>query len=66
LQYNLYTTPSLNVVWGDGTAGTSTIRLKNVKRQKPPVVTKIYGRIPARQDVRAGAYRDTLTVTITW
>jgi len=66
LQYNLYTTPSLNVVWGDGTAGTSTIRLKNVKRQKPPVVVTIYGRIPARQDVRAGAYRDTLTVTITW
>jgi spore coat protein U-like protein len=49
LQYNLYTTPSLNVVWGDGTAGTSTIRLKNVKRQKPPVVTTI-PRHPHRHD----------------
>jgi len=66
LEYNLFIDPSISRVWGDGTAGTNTVRLKNVHRQKSPVVTTIYGRIPPRQNVRAGAYRDTLTVTIIW
>lgn len=66
LDYNLFTSPSMSTVWGDGTAGTSTVLLRNVKRNKPPVVSTIYGRVPARQDVAAGSYSDTLTVTITW
>ena len=66
LGYNLFTDPSRNAVWGDGTAGTQTVFLKNVKRQKPPVVTTIYGRIPPGQNVSAGSYSDTLTATITW
>ena len=66
LEYNLFTDPSMTAVWGDGTAGTATMKLKNVHRQKPPVVTTIYGRIPPGQNVSSGAYGDTLTVTITW
>lgn len=66
LGYNLFTDPSRSAVWGDGTAGTQTVFLKNVKRQKPPVVTTIHGRIPPGQNVFAGVYTDTLTVTITW
>lgn len=66
LEYNLFTDPSMTRVWGDGTAGTSTVQLKNVHRQKPPVVTTIYGRISAGQNVSSGAYGDTLTVTIAW
>jgi spore coat protein U-like protein len=66
LGYNLYTDPSMTTVWGDGAAGTATVKLKNVHRQKPPVVTTIYGRIPPGQNVPSGAYGDTLTVTITW
>ena len=66
LEYNLFTDPSMTAVWGDGTAGTSTVLLKNVKRQKPPVVTTIYGRIPPGQNAPSGAYGDTLTVTIVW
>lgn len=66
LSYNLFTTASMTVVWGDGTAGTSTVLLKNVQRNKPPRVATVYGRIPAGQDVATGAYTDTLTVTITW
>jgi spore coat protein U domain-containing protein, fimbrial subunit CupE1/2/3/6 len=66
LGYNLFTDPSRSATWGDGTAGTQTVVLKNVHRQKPPVVTTIYGRIPPGQNVSVGVYTDTLTVTITW
>lgn len=66
LGYNLFTDASRSAVWGDGTGGTRTVFLKNVKRNKPPVVTTIYGRIPPGQNVPAGSYADTLTATITW
>lgn len=66
LGYNLFTDVARSAVWGDGTAGTQTVFLKNVKRKKPPVVTTIHGRIPPGQNVSAGSYSDTLTVTITW
>lgn len=66
LNYNLFTTSSMNVVWGDGTSGTSTVTLKNVKKTEPPRVTTVYGRIPAGQDVSAGTYSETLTVIIMW
>lgn len=64
LNYNLFTTPSRSTVWGDGTAGTSTVFLRNVNRNRPQTAT-IYGRIPAGQDVAVGSYSDTLIVTIT-
>jgi spore coat protein U-like protein len=64
LNYNLYTTPSMATVWGDGSAGTSTVLLNNVRRNRP-VITTIYGRIPPGQNVYVGSYVDTLTVTIT-
>jgi spore coat protein U-like protein len=64
LNYNLFTNAGRSTVWGDGAAGTSTVLLKNVTRNRP-VVTTIYGRIPPGQDVSVGSYSDTLTVTIT-
>jgi len=64
LSYNLYTTPSMSTVWGDGSAGTSTVFLRKVNRNHP-VATTIFGRIPPGQDVSVGSYVDTLTVTIT-
>lgn len=64
MNYNLYTSPSMSTVWGDGSAGTSTVFLKNVHRNRP-VTSTIYGRIPPRQNVSVGGYSDTLTVTIT-
>lgn len=64
LGYNLYTTASMSTVWGDGSAGTSVISLKNVNRNRP-VTTIIYGRIPDGQNVSVGSYAETLTVTIT-
>jgi spore coat protein U-like protein len=63
LVYNLYMDAACTIVWGDGTGGTQTYF-----DPKPPnnsdVVVTIYGRIPASQDVSAGAYTDTVIATI--
>lgn len=64
LDYNLYTTPSMSTVWGNGAAGTSTVLLRKVNRNRPATAT-IYGRIPPGQNVSVGSYAETLTVTIT-
>ena len=64
LNYNLFTDATRSTVWGDGTQGTTTIT-KAVPQNKPWVTT-VYGRIPAGQNVSAGSYSDTLTVTIIW
>jgi spore coat protein U-like protein len=64
LNYNLYTSSSMSAVWGNGSAGTSTVLLRRVSRRRP-VVTTIYGRIPPGQNVSVGSYAETLTVTIT-
>jgi spore coat protein U-like protein len=64
LNYNLFTSPSLGTVWGDGSSGTSTVVLRRVRRRRPVTAT-IYGRIPPGQNVSVGAYSDALTVTIT-
>ena len=64
MNYNLFTTPSMTTVWGDGSAGTSTVLLRKVNKNRP-VTTTIYGRIPPGQNVSVGAYSDSVTVTIT-
>jgi spore coat protein U-like protein len=66
LNYNLYNDTTMVSIWGDGTGGTSTVILRKVNKNRPPVVTTVYGRIPGGQDVSAGPYSDILTVTITW
>lgn len=63
LDYNLFTTSSRSTIWGNGTAGTSTVLLSNVRRNQPRVTT-IYGRIPAGQNIQVGPYTDTVTITI--
>ncbi len=64
LNYNLFTSSSMSTVWGNGSAGTSTVLLRKVNRNRP-VTTTIYGRIPSGQDVSVGSYAESLTVTIT-
>ncbi len=66
LNYNLYTNSSMTSIWGDGTGGTSTVTLRNINKNNPPIITTVYGGIPAGQNVAKGSYTDTLTVTITW
>jgi len=64
LNYNLFTNASMNVVWGDGTAGTARVVLQKVNKNQPQTAT-IYGRISPGQNVSVGSYSDHLTVTIT-
>ena len=65
LDYNLYTTSARTTVWGNGAAGSATLSdgyllgLLTVNRDYP-----VYGRIPALQNVSAGTYTDTITVTV--
>lgn len=64
LNYNLYVDSARTSVWGDSTGGTTTLTDK-VRRNRPWVATA-YGRIFPLQDVGAGAYSDSLSVTIVW
>lgn len=63
LDYNLFLDAAGSVVWGDASGGTS--RYTN---PSPPdgesVSVTIYGRIPARQNARVGAYSDTIVATL--
>ena len=60
LSYNLYTTTTRNVVWGNGSGGSVTRTLAG------PGSYTIYGRIPPLQNVGAGSYTNTVNITITF
>jgi spore coat protein U-like protein len=62
LRYNLYLDASHSVVWGDGTTGTGFYSGRPV--EDTTITVSIYGRIPPRQNVRAGLYSDQLVVTV--
>jgi spore coat protein U-like protein len=65
LLYNIYLDAARTAIWGDGTRGSQIWSAPN-----PAVRTRInvpiYGRIPAGQNVGAGGYGDTLTITINY
>jgi spore coat protein U domain-containing protein, fimbrial subunit CupE1/2/3/6 len=63
LNYNLYLDASRTTIWGDGTTGTQRYSNTNVPNNQNVTVT-IYGRVPASQDVNAGAYSNSITATI--
>lgn len=60
LLYNLYTEGSRSIVWGDG-AGTDLVSATGTG-----VDLTVFGRIPGRQNIPAGTYVDTITVTISY
>jgi len=62
LGYNLYLNPGRTIVWGDGSGGTS--RYSALVALLLPVSVQVYGRVPAGQNVAAGAYGDTVVATI--
>ena len=62
LAYNLYTDALRTVVWGDGSGGTMTVR--GAFALPGAIDHTVYGRVSAGQNVGAGAYTDTITVTI--
>jgi spore coat protein U-like protein len=64
LDYNIYTTAGRTTVWGDGTASTATIGGTGTGTAQSVTV---YGRVSSGQTgVPAGAYADTVAVTITY
>lgn len=63
LQYNLYLDAARVTIWGDGNGGSSALGGTGTGL---PVQHTVYGRVPARQNVRAGAYVDSLTVTVSF
>ena len=63
LSYNLYLDGARTVIWGDGTGGTQFFLLANPQNGQS-VAVPVYGRVPAGQDVSAGSYTNTVTVTI--
>lgn len=65
LDYNLYTSPSMVPIWGDGTNGTATVAYNDVKKNNTPPIS-IYGKIFPLQNVEAGSYSDQVTVTISY
>jgi len=66
LDYNLYLDPARSRVWGEaGTADEATVPY-GTSLFGTWVQTDIYGRITARQNVPAGSYSDTITITVSY
>jgi spore coat protein U-like protein len=63
LNYNIFIDAARTVILGDGTTGGSAGTA--FVRRGVPFVPRIYGRIPAGQDVGAGSYTDQVLVSIT-
>jgi spore coat protein U-like protein len=67
LSYNLYTNSARTSVWGDGTNGTSVASGNQFLGVGSNMVNyTVYGSVPVAQDLPAGNYTDTLTVTMTY
>lgn len=68
LNYNLYVDSARTQVWGNGTGGTSyrsdayscLLGCTEIRNYT------VYGRIPAQQNIAAGAYTDVIIVTVTY
>jgi spore coat protein U-like protein len=63
LRYNLYLDAACTLIWGDGTGGSSAYYIADPPKNVWVDLT-VYGRAPAGQDVPAGSYTDTITVTL--
>ena len=65
LNYALYTNAGRTTIWGDGVGGT-TATISGTGNGVAQAST-IYGRVPSGQtSLPAGAYLDTVTVTVTY
>jgi spore coat protein U-like protein len=60
LMYNLFLDAAGTQLWGDGTQGTQ------VYAGITNALITVYAKIPARQNVTPGEYRDSIVFTITW
>ncbi|MFK4871878.1 spore coat protein U domain-containing protein [Novosphingobium sp. ZW T3_23] len=66
LSYNIYSDSNHTTIWGDGTGGTTGVTLPFNGLLAYSASVTAYGRISTHQYVRAGAYADAVTVTITY
>jgi spore coat protein U-like protein len=71
LDYNLFRDAGRTQVWGNGTSGSFLVtgNLRVGPGQGNGTRTNahdIFGRVPAQQDAAAGAYADTIVVTLTF
>lgn len=69
LKYQLYRDLARTLVWGDGTASSSTVTGSVLLSVLVPVAAThtVYGRITALQtSAYAGSYSDNITVTLTY
>jgi spore coat protein U-like protein len=65
LGYNLYIDATATSVWGDGSAGSQAYTIA-APADGAVVRVAVYGRAQSRQDAIAGAYRDNVSVTLTF
>ena len=66
LFYNLYLDAGRTIIWGDGTGGTQSFFIGNPQSNNQDLSVPMFGRIPASQNVKVGAYTDTITVTLSF
>jgi spore coat protein U-like protein len=63
IRYNLYRDSARQQIWGDGTGNTFVVTGTGTGSNIPFTV---YGRIPARQNVRVGSYITPISVIVEW
>ncbi len=63
LSYNLFRDAARTSVWGDFSSGTSA-HIDISPPKDTDIAVPVYGRIPAGQDISAGSYKDTVTLTM--
>lgn len=65
IAYQLYRDPNRAQVWGDGSAGTTTVIGTGTGTGNPVTLT-VYGRVPAQPTPPAGYYQDVVTATVVY
>jgi len=66
LTYNLFSDSAYSRIWGNGTGGSTQVSQSFSSLFIVDRTLTVYGRIPAGQNVPAGAYADTIIVTVTY
>jgi spore coat protein U-like protein len=66
LNYNFFTDAARTLVWGNGLNGSTIVSDSYVAPGSGANLRSytVFGRVPARQNVRAGQYADSITVTV--
>lgn len=67
LNYNFYRDTSRQLVWGETIGANAVSQTRNIRNNTTETFTfTIFGRIHGLQDIAAGAYQDSLLMTVTF